>query len=304
VTRVAVVDLGTNSTRLLVADVEGGVAHEVERQITITKLGERVDGGRLLVPGAIERVHRCLEGYADALDRHRPVFTLAYATSAVRDAENSDAFLSGIEERFGLPTRLLTGAEEAVLTFRGVMAGRELDGPTAIVDIGGGSTEIVLADTDGIRFHTSLDFGCIRLTERFVGSDPPGLCDIEALVLYVRSQLMATVPADPLPGRAIGTAGTVTGLGALHLDLEDEDPALLHGHVLPASWIAEEAHRLAATPIAALARRRGIAEGRAPVIAAGALALAEIVSFFELDELEISEADILHGVALETAAAG
>jgi exopolyphosphatase/guanosine-5'-triphosphate,3'-diphosphate pyrophosphatase len=301
VTRVAVVDLGTNSTRLLVADVEDGLAHEVERRITITKLGEAVDGGRRLVPDAVGRVHACLAEYREAIDRHRPERVLGYATSAARDAENGEEFIAGVERRFRLPTRLLTGEEEALLTFRGVAAGRDLAEPTVIVDVGGGSTEIVLGDADGVSFHASLDFGCVRLTERFVGSDPPGSCDVEALVLHVRSLLTRNVPQATLPARGIGTAGTVTTLGTLHLGLPEEDPALLHGHRLPATWIGAEAGRLASTPVAELRRRPGIAPERAPVIAAGALALAEIVGFFELDELEVSEADILHGVALEAA---
>jgi exopolyphosphatase/guanosine-5'-triphosphate,3'-diphosphate pyrophosphatase len=299
VTRVAVVDLGTNSTRLLVADVEDGLAREVERRITITKLGEGVDGGRRLLPAAVERVHACLAEYRRAIDRHRPERAVAYATSAVRDAANGAEFLAGIERRFGLTTRLLDGEEEALLTFRGVASGRDLTEPTVIVDVGGGSTEIVIGNTDGVSFHTSLDVGCVRLTERFVGSDPPGSCDVESLVRHVRSLLAKALPAGDLPARGIGTAGTVTTLGTLHLGLPEEDPALLHGHRIPAGWIAAEATRLASTPVSELRERPGIAPERAAVIAAGALALAEIVGFFELAELEVSETDVLHGVALE-----
>jgi exopolyphosphatase/guanosine-5'-triphosphate,3'-diphosphate pyrophosphatase len=302
VTRVAVVDLGTNSTRLLVADVANGLPHEVERRITITKLGEGVDGGRHLLPVAVDRVHSCLSDYRATIDRHAPDVLLAYATSAVRDAANGEEFLSDVERRFGLPTRLLTGEEEALLTFRGVAAGRTIAEPTVIVDIGGGSTEIVLGDADTVGFHASFDFGCVRLTERFVTGDPAGSRDVEALVHHVRSLLMAAVPDDSLPTKGIGTAGTVTTLGTLHLGLPEEDPALLHGHRLPGPWIAAEAERLAATPVDELRRQPGIAPERAQVIAAGALALAEIVDFFELAELEVSESDILHGVALETAA--
>lgn len=300
-TRVAVVDLGSNSTRLLVADVADGVAHEVERRVTITKLGERVDGDRQLSPHAVERVHACLESYREVIDRHAPARALAYATSAVRDAENRADFLEGVERRFGLPARLLSGEEEALLTFRGVAAGRELCDPTVIVDLGGGSTEIVLGDAAGLAFHASLDIGCVRLAERFPRSDALGACDAEALVLHVRRLLMERIPLGSLPVKGIGTAGTVTTLGTLHLGLAEEDPEALHGHRLPAAWIGREARRLATTPVAELRRRPGIEPGRAAVIGAGALAIAEIVGFFELGELEISETDILHGVALEAA---
>lgn len=301
-TRVAVVDLGSNSTRLLVADVVDDEAREVERVMTITKLGEGVDAGRLLAPEAMERVFACVEGYRSVIDSHGADRVLAYATSAVRDSENSDEFLEELERRFDLPTRLLSGEEEALLTFRGVATGRELIEPTLIVDLGGGSTEVIVGDSAGIAFHTSLDIGCVRLTERFVRDDPPGSCELESLVTYVRSLLLRAVPGEVLPvACGIGAAGTVTTLGTLHLGLPEEDPVALHGHRLPAAWIAAEASRLASTPAGTLARRRGIAPERARVIGAGAIAIAEIIGFFELDELEISETDILHGVALDIA---
>jgi exopolyphosphatase/guanosine-5'-triphosphate,3'-diphosphate pyrophosphatase len=302
VTRVAVVDLGSNSTRLLVADVEDGALREVERRVAVTKLGERVDGERMLLPGAVDRVHACLEGYRDLIDGLAPERMLAYATSAVRDAGNRAEFLERVEQRFDLPTRLLTGEEEALLTFAGVSSGRVLDEPTVIVDLGGGSTEIVLGDDAGMTFHTSLDVGCIRLAERFAREDPLATGDVEELVLHVRRLLAERMPPGSRPLRGIGAAGTVTTLGALHLGLAEEDPEILDGHRLPAAWIAAEARRLAETPVADLQRRPGIEPRRAAVIAAGALAVAEIVGFFELAELEISETDILHGVALETAA--
>ena len=301
-TRVAVVDLGTNSTRLLVADVDEGQAIELDRRITITKLGEGVDGGRHLAPRAVERVHTCLADYRARIDRYAPDLQLAYATSAVRDALNGDDFLEEIESRFGLPTRLLSGDEEALLTFAGVAAGRDLADPTVIVDIGGGSTEIVLGGTAGVVFHTSLDFGCVRLSERYAEPEGGGSPDVAALTDHVGSLLRDTVPSEPQPALGIGTAGTVTTLGTLHLGLPEEDPAALHGHRLPASWIPAEAQRLATTPVAELRRRPGIAPERAAVIAAGALALAEIVRYFDLPELEVSETDVLHGVALEAAA--
>ena len=299
-TRVAVVDLGTNSTRLLVADGDGDRLREVERRLTITRLGEGVDGSRALRPAAVARVADCLAGYRRAAEELGAERALAYATSAVRDAENREAFLEQVESSFGFPTRLLSGEEEALYTFRGVAAGRPIDAPTVVLDIGGGSTEIVLGSDHEILFHTSLDIGCVRLTERFVGSDPIGGCD-ESLVVYVRTLLRERVPEHPLPAHGIGVAGTVTTLAALDLGLPEEDPELIHGHRLSRSWIAAEARRLAATPVADLRQRRGIAPERAPVIAAGALTLSEILGFFELQELEVSEWDILHGVALELA---
>jgi len=251
----------------------------------------------------VARVEACLEGYRRAIDELGAERALAFATSAARDAGNGNAFLARLAERFDLPTRLLSGDEEADLTFRGVTFGRHLGGPTIVVDLGGGSTELVLGDGRDILFARSLDVGCVRLTERFTRCDGPDAHEGEALVSYVRSELIRHVPTDPLPVRGIGVAGTVTTLATLHLGLLEEDPERLHGHRLPTGWIAAEAARFARTPVEELERRAGIAPGRAPVIAAGALALAEIAGFFELEALEVSESDVLHGVALELAAA-
>jgi exopolyphosphatase/guanosine-5'-triphosphate,3'-diphosphate pyrophosphatase len=302
VTRVAVVDLGTNSTRLLVADVEGGRLREVERRLTITRLGEGVDGSRALLPAAIARVTDCLLVYRRLAEELGAERTLAYATSAVRDAGNRAGFLARVEASLGFPTRLLSGEDEALFTFHGVAAERPLAVPTLVLDLGGGSTELIVGSDHEILFHASLDIGCVRLAERFVGTDPIGSCDVESLVVYVRRLLSERVPDDSLPLHGIGVAGTVTTLATLDLGLADEDPERIHGHRLSRAWIGAEARRLAATPVAELRRRRGIAPERAPVIAAGALALTEILGFFELDELEVSEWDILHGVALDVAA--
>jgi exopolyphosphatase/guanosine-5'-triphosphate,3'-diphosphate pyrophosphatase len=301
VTRVAVVDLGTNSTRLLVADVENGEILEVQRRIAITGLGEGVDSTGALNAGAVARVSDRLAEYRREIDSLGAERRLAYATSAVRDASNGAEFLARVTSAFDLPTRVLSGAEEARLTFAGSTAGRELDGLTLVVDLGGGSTELVLGDRAGVAFATSLDIGCIRLTERFLRSDPPEACELENMALSVRS-LLRSVPAAVIPAAGIAVAGTATTLATLHLGLPAEDPELVHGHTLETRWIAAEAACLAATPVAELACRPGIEPGRAPVIAAGSLALAEILGFFELEEVEISERDILHGAALEAAA--
>lgn len=299
-TRVAVVDLGTNSTRLLVADVAGGRVSELVRRLTITKLGEGVDEARRLRSDAVARVEACVAGYreeADALGAERRV---AVATSAVRDAANGAAFLAGLERRFGLPTRLLSGDEEALLTFRGVAAGRRLDAPTVVIDLGGGSTELVLGDADGVRFHRSLDVGCVRLTERFLRHDPPRPEEIAALRRSVRA-LVDDAQPEVRASQGFGVAGTVTTLATLDLGLGREDPALVDGHVLPLARIEKLANELSAATVAELLERRGLHPGRAPVIAAGALAVAEIVAAFELDSLEVSEHDILQGAALELA---
>ncbi len=291
-TRVGVVDLGTNSTRLLVADVEDGAVREVERRLTITRLGEGVDERRILLPPALARVRNTLAGYRRVLEESGAERTLAVATSAVRDAENGEAFLGEVEWSYGFHTRLLDGDEEARLTFRGVAAGRELDAGTLVVDVGGGSTELVLAD-----WHRSLDLGCVRLTERFLRTDPPAPEELAACRDYVRARL----PAEPRPAHAIGVAGTVTTLAVFSLGLAEEDPALVHGHRLSNGWIDEETERLAALPVSQLRKIRGMHPDRAPVIVAGAVVVAEVLRHYGLTELEVSEHDLLHGAALAAA---
>jgi exopolyphosphatase / guanosine-5'-triphosphate,3'-diphosphate pyrophosphatase len=296
VTRVGVVDLGTNSTRLLVADVENGSVHELERRLAITRLGEGVDERRLLLPQAIARVRNVLVDYRRAMEGLQAERMLAIGTSAVRDSENGEAFLGEIEWSYGFRTRLLSGKEEALLTFRGVTNGRPLAEDTLVVDVGGGSTELILAGPEGVSFHKSLDLGCVRLTERFLGSDPPSPRELTECAGYVQSVLNEHVP----PG-AIGVAGTVTTLGTLDLGLEEEDPEVVHGHTLTTDWVADELGRLSAVPVAKLRERRGLHPERAPVIVAGAIVVLETLRYFGFEELEVSEHDIMHGAALAAA---
>src|SRR5918912_1914818 len=171
--RVAVIDLGTNSTRLIVADVGDERVDEIHFETTITRLGEGVDRRRRLLPLPIARVRNCLSTYRRTLESLGAERTLLVATSAVRDADNGEAFLGEIEWSYGFDTRLLSGHDEALLTFRGVTAERDVADGTAVVDLGGGSTEIVIGGPGGVRWHDSLDIGSVRLTERFLEGDPP-----------------------------------------------------------------------------------------------------------------------------------
>ena len=282
VTRVAAVDLGTNTTRLLVADVVGGRLEEVVLRQKITRLGEGVDARRRLLPLPIARVRNVLADYrreADLLGAER---VLAVATSAIRDSENGEAFLGEIEWSYGFTTQLLSGDEEAELTRRGV---GEVGADTMIFDVGGGSTEFILDD-----WHESLDIGSVRLTERF-GED------IDAITAHMRPLL----PSDVHPTRAIGVAGTVTALAALDLGLAEYDRERVHGHRLTFAGVSAQLERLAALPLAERRELPALDPERAPVIVAGAVIVREILRHFELDELEASERDILHGAALAAA---
>jgi exopolyphosphatase/guanosine-5'-triphosphate,3'-diphosphate pyrophosphatase len=288
--RVGVVDLGTNSTRLLVADVEDGRVEEVTRRTEITRLGEGVDERRKLLPLPIARVRNVLADYRRELEGLGTERTLAVGTSAIRDAENGEAFLGEIEWSYGFTTRLLSGEEEGRLTRRGVAGGRELEPGTLVLDVGGGSTELI-AD----RSRTSLDLGSVRLTERYLHSDPPTREELDSAAAEIRE----TLP-DLDPTRAVGVAGTVTTLAAL--ELGEYDPERVHGHWISRDALEAELERLASLPLAERRELPGLEPKRAPVIVAGALIVREVLDRYGLDGLEASERDILHGAALEAAA--
>jgi exopolyphosphatase / guanosine-5'-triphosphate,3'-diphosphate pyrophosphatase len=286
--RVAAIDLGTNSTRLLVADVEDGDVHEVVRRTTITRLGEGVDERRRLLPLPIARVRNCLSEYrreAEALGAER---VLLVATSAVRDAENGEAFLGEIEWSYAFTTRLLSGDEEAQLLLRGLGG---VDARTLVLDVGGGSTELVTSNS-----RTSLDIGSVRMTERFLDHDPPTRDELDACAAYVRAQL-PELDVD----HAIGVAGTITTLAALDLGLDEYDPERVHGHRLTREGAQRQLERLAALPLAERRRVPSLEPERAPVIVGGAVIVTEVLDQYSLEALEASERDLLAGAALEAA---
>jgi len=295
-TRVAAVDLGTNSTRLLVADVEGDRLEEVTRRLTITRLGEGVDERRRLLPVPVARVRNCLAEYRRELEELGAERILAIATSAVRDAENGEAFLGEIEWGYGFTTRLLTGEEEATMMIRGVTAGRPPLDDVLVVDIGGGSTELVLARDGAVASATSLDVGCVRITERFLGSDPPTPPELAAAGAYVRSLLPELDVSS-----AIGVAGTVTTVATLDLGDAEYDPARTHGHRVSLASVETQLERLAALTNAERLEVPGIEPGRAPVIVAGLVVLREVMTAYRLTEIEVSERDVLHGAAFAAA---
>ena len=288
-TRVAAVDLGTNTTRLLVADVVDGSLVSLDRRERITGLGESVDRRRILLPTAIARVRNCLVDYrrgAEALGAER---VLAVGTSAVRDADNGEAFLGEVEWSYGFTTRLLDGDEEALTTFRGVTAGRELDDGTLVVDVGGGSTELIVGGRESVERHRSLDVGSVRLTERFAD-------DLDATAAAVRDALPELDVAQ-----AIGVAGTVATLATLDLGLPEFDRERVHGHRVSREGVSEQLDRLAAMTLEERRHVPGLDPARAPVIVAGAVILREILGRYRLDAIEYSDHDLLDGVALAAA---
>lgn len=295
--RVAAIDLGTNTTRLLVADVDDGRVDEVDARSEITRLGEGVDSRRRLLPLPIARTRNVLTDYRRRLESLGAERTLAVATSAVRDAENGEAFLGEVEWSYGFTTREVGGEDEAELTFRGVTSDTSLERPTLVLDIGGGSTELVVAGPDGVSSRRSLDIGSVRLTERFLHTDPPTAGELAACASHVGLALPESLEVED----AIGVAGTVTTLAAIDLELDVYDRKRVHGHRLTRETIEREVERLAGMPLAERIEVPGLHPDRAPVIVAGGIIVRETLARLGLDELKVSERDILHGIALEAA---
>jgi exopolyphosphatase / guanosine-5'-triphosphate,3'-diphosphate pyrophosphatase len=298
VTRVAVVDIGTNSTRLLVADVDGAGIEELQRESIVTRLGEGVDATGRLGEEPKQRVFAALEEFAPAV-RGADVRT-AVMTSAVRDAANGAEFADIVRDRYGLEGRTLSGDEEARLTFLGATAVRDPGEDTRllVIDIGGGSTELVVGEHRQVAFHVSTQVGVVRHTERHIHSDPPTREEMDALAADARAVFreVATEPA----GAAVAVAGTATSCASIDLELVPYDPAKVEGHVLTRERLEQLRDRLAAMQLAERRRVAGLHPDRAPTIVAGVIVLLEALSAFSLDRVEVSEHDILWGVALDS----
>jgi exopolyphosphatase/guanosine-5'-triphosphate,3'-diphosphate pyrophosphatase len=303
--RVAVVDIGTNSTRLLIADVEGAGVAEVERRTTVTNMGRGVDHTGLICSEAIEDVCEVIADYKARYEEMGAERVMAIATSAVRDATNGEAFIAELRERFGLDARLLTGEEEAHLTYLGATAQRPADDQTLVFDIGGGSTELVIGSGTDVAFHVSLQAGTIRQSERHLTSDPPDPHELEDLAADIRNLVERAIAAQPegRPVHAIAVAGTPTSLAAIDQELEPYDPDRVHGYRLGMQRVQRMLSRLSSLPLAERLRVPGLHPGRAPTIVAGTVILVQVMRAFGLQEIEVSELDILHGSALSAAMA-
>jgi exopolyphosphatase/guanosine-5'-triphosphate,3'-diphosphate pyrophosphatase len=303
--RVAIVDMGTNSTRLLVADVNDGSVTELERRSTVTRLGRGVDTSSQLATDAIEEVCGTVAEYVGLYTALDPDRVIAIATSAVRDATNGGAFIGELRERFALDATVLSGAEEARLTYLGASTGREHGEGTLVVDIGGGSTELVLGSGTEVSFYASLQAGTVRHTERHLKHDPPQAEELEAMATDIQHLLDAALEGEALPRarHGIAVAGTPTSLAAIDLALDPYDAEHVHGHVLSLDSIQRMLSELAAKPLAERLEVTGLQAGRAPTIVAGVVILVAVMRAFGLGAVEASEHDILYGAALEAAGA-
>jgi exopolyphosphatase / guanosine-5'-triphosphate,3'-diphosphate pyrophosphatase len=304
---IASLDLGTNSTRVLVARPTDGGLDVLDRRNTITRLGQGVGASGRLAPEAIERTLDCLRGYHEILDRHGVERVRVAATSASRDAANRDEFFDAVEELIGTRPELLSGDEEGRLSFRGATG--ELDpatGPFLVVDIGGGSTELIVG-ADRVEGVMSVDIGCVRLTEKFLLHDPPQPEELSACISLSETYLDDVVREIPAVAEArtlVGLAGTITTVAAVEIGLETYDRDRIH-HFHLTHDAAEDVFRTLATESRAdRIHNPGLEEARADVIVAGCCVLVAVFRHFGFDEMIVSEADILDGLALSLLDAG
>jgi exopolyphosphatase/guanosine-5'-triphosphate,3'-diphosphate pyrophosphatase len=298
--RVGAIDVGTNSVRLLVAEPQAASFRDIDRRLTITRLGQGVDKHKVLAPAALERTLACIADYAAICGDLSVERLRITGTSAVRDALNRDELSSGIHRLTGSELKMLTGDDEARLAFLGATSDLPETGSTLLIDIGGGSTELVLGRLEP-RQALSLDIGCVRMHERYLHSDPPGEEELEALRGDVTKTLSgAKRLLDVEPGtRFIGVAGTVTQLAALYSGLPVYDPEVTHHAVLTHGDVRRLRRRLASLPLEQRRRIPGLVPGRADVIVAGAEILIAALEVFDMAEVLVSEKDILDGLVLE-----
>jgi exopolyphosphatase / guanosine-5'-triphosphate,3'-diphosphate pyrophosphatase len=317
--RVAVVDIGSNSTRLLVAEVDPatGSLQELVRDSRVTRLGEGVDANGSLSDTAIERVTNVLADYHDKIEEHDCEANLAVLTSAVRDADNGADFADRVRDEYGLDARVLSGGEEAQLTFLGAMSTRPDEGgsggkqsagavPTVVIDIGGGSTEFVIGSGRTAGFHVSLHVGVVRMSERHIHTDPPEPHELQKLAADVRRNFDDGLPTAEREAvkRAIAVAGTATSAASIDQALDPYDPERVNGYALTLGTVEMLLARLADMDEGRRRKVVGLHPDRTPTIVAGMIVLSEAMRAFELQEVEVSEHDILYGGALRLAGVG
>jgi exopolyphosphatase/guanosine-5'-triphosphate,3'-diphosphate pyrophosphatase len=302
VSRVAVVDIGTNSTRLLVAEIEDGAITELQRESIVTRLGEGVDATGRLGDEPQARVFAALDKYAAAIEHHGADRRFVVMTSAVRDAANGADFAATVTGRYGLEGRTLSGEDEARLSFLGATTGRDAEDPLLVIDIGGGSTEMIVGARGTVDFHVSTQVGVVRHTERHLHSDPPTADELAALAADARPALEAAVPAEvrERARAAVAVAGTATSCASIDLELDPYDPAKVEGHTVSRERLEELRDRLGSMPLSERRSVTGLDPARAPTIVAGTVILLEVLGAFGLTGFEASERDILWGVALDS----
>ncbi len=305
--RVAAVDIGTNTARLLVADYEPAdllrraTLEWKDRRVVITRLGEGVDATGALADDAVGRTVAVLAGYGEAIRAWDVEAVRVVATSATRDARNRELFLARVGEVLGVAPDVITGAEEAGLAFRGATSARGGDRPILVIDLGGGSTEFVQGG-DELEYAVSIDVGSVRLTERHLGRHPAMEAEVEA-ARRMADELLRAVELPEPPGSVVGVAGTFTALAAARLDLSVYDPAVVDGTVLSADDLSALVDLFAAMTIDQIASIPSMEPARAPLILGGAIVAERALVASNASEVTVSESDILDGIALSVASA-
>jgi exopolyphosphatase/guanosine-5'-triphosphate,3'-diphosphate pyrophosphatase len=304
---VAAIDCGTNAIRLLVAEVDSeGTLHEHVRQMQIVRLGEGIDRTGEFAPEALARTFAAVDEYAEVIRTLEVSRTRFVATSASRDASNRDEFIAGVRRRLGIDPEVITGTEEAALSFAGAVRGLPpglAAAPALVVDIGGGSTEFVLGVT-GPEYSASVDVGCVRMTERHLHDDPPTAEQIAAAWVDIEAAVAAAGQLVPFAeaGALVGLAGSVTTVAAMAMDLPEYDASVLHGAVVSAGDVAGVTARLLAMTRAERAELPFMHPGRVDIIAGGAMVLQAAMRAAGADQVVVSETDILDGIVYSLAA--
>jgi exopolyphosphatase/guanosine-5'-triphosphate,3'-diphosphate pyrophosphatase len=297
--RVAAIDVGTNTVLLLVAAGNASLPETVVERATITRLGEGVDRTGLLSEGAIARTVACLESYATTIREHGVRRVDVVCTSAARDSANGDQFVDLAERALGVRPRIIDGQEEARLTFAGGLAGLSVDGEVTVFDIGGGSTEVIRGEREScverVTSAVSLDIGSVRLTERYVTSDPPTKDALDRIRTDI-DQALATLPIAPTK-TPVGVAGTITSLAAIHARLSTYDSARVHGARLARGTVLDLERRLAGMPLSERRALPGLDPARADVIVAGTMIANGVLAWAGAEELVVSDRGVRWGLA-------
>jgi exopolyphosphatase/guanosine-5'-triphosphate,3'-diphosphate pyrophosphatase len=308
--RVAAIDCGTNSIRLLIADIDArkSVLTDIEREMRIVRLGEGVDRTGRLSEAALSRTIAALREYANRIEALSPAAVRMVATSATRDAENSQEFVDRVKEVLGASPEVVSGDEEAWLSFSGAtreLAGAALAGrdgcapPYLVTDIGGGSTEFVLGGAEGVSGARSVDIGCVRMTERHLHGDPPSQTEVAAATADIDSALVTVAASVPVEQARtlVGLAGSVTTVAGIALGLKRYEATRIHHSRITAAQVHEVTSQLLAQTRVERAAIGVMHPGRVDVIGAGALVLDRIIAHFGFAEVLVSEHDILDGIA-------
>lgn len=302
--RLSIIDIGTNTVLLLVADVDrDGTLRPVHHGHVIGRLGKGVDEHRVILPETFEKILEILKNYVEESKRQSADRILACGTSALRDAANTEEFVNIVKNNLGLEIRILSGDEEAELTYRGAVSEFLQDDPNpffTVLDIGGGSTEITVGHGMSVLTKHSFDIGCVRLTERFLKTSPPSSLAMSQALSAIRKQISA-VPAVSTNSRLIGVAGTVTTLAAIDLNLPEYDPRKVSGHELTYEKIQELLAKLRIKTVEEMRAFPQILPGRADILLAGVVILLEVMDQLNIETMTVSDRGLRYGVALEEA---